>query len=319
MIPKLLPISALVATRNRPAPLCQMLTSLAHQSVQPLEIIIVDASTNAETQKCCTNTVPTLATEIFYYRALEQGAAVQRNQAMHYATQSTIWFLDDDVIFEDECLEHLWGALHNCHDLGGVNAIITNQRYSSPGLVSRWLFRILQGHSLPSYAGKCIGPAFNLLPEDRPDLPEIVPVEWLNTTCTLYRRSALPNPLFPPIFTGYSLMEDAALSLIVGKKWKLANVRTARILHNSQPGDHKSDPAVIAKMELVNRHYVMTKILDRTDFSDYIKLAILQIFYIMNAIAHVKRWNIVPAILWGKIAGIYEITRKTSKYHDYNA
>ena len=43
--------------------------------------------------------------------------------------------------------------------------------------------------------------------------PEVASVEWLNTTCTIYRGEALPSPPFCNQFTGYSLMEDLALSL----------------------------------------------------------------------------------------------------------
>jgi hypothetical protein len=185
--------------------------------------------------------------------------------------------------------------------------MITNQRYLPPGRVSRLLFPFLHGRAEASYAGKCIGPAFNLLPEDRPDLPEVVPVEWLNSTCTLYRRQALPQPLFPPNFTGYSLMEDVTLSLMVGKKWKLANARTARIFHDSQPGDHKSNPAVLAKMELINRHYVMSCILGRQQLGDYLKLAVLQIFGIAASLVSVPGWLSLPAVLLGKLGAIREI------------
>lgn len=66
-------------------------------------------------------------------------------------------------------------------------------------------------------------------------------------------------------------MEDVTLSLTVGKQWKLANARTARIFHDSQPGDHKSSPDVLASMSLVNRYYVMTEILGRRSSNDYIK------------------------------------------------
>ena len=143
----------------------------------------------------------------------------------------------------------LWQALQSDTALGGVNAMITNQQYGTPGRVSRTLFRLLHGKPEATYAGKCIGPALNLLPEDRPDLPEVVPVEWLNTTCTLYRWKAMPQPPFPEHFTGYSLMEDVTLSLIVGRNWKLANARTARIYHDSQPGTHKQDISARTKME----------------------------------------------------------------------
>lgn len=304
---KLLPISALVPTRNRSIPLTRMLNSLAQHSVQPIEMIVVDASTNEETQKLCQTSILGLATKIFYHRAIELGAAAQRNQAMGYASQNTIWLLDDDIIFEPDCLARLWAALQSDSHLGGVNAMITNQRYLPPGQVSRLLFPFLHGRPEASYAGKCIGPAFNLLPEDDPDLPEVVAVEWLNTTCTIYRREALPQPLFPPIFIGYSLMEDVTLSLVIGKTWKLANARTARIFHDSQPGDHKSNVTVLAKMELVNRHYVMTCIMGRNRPEDYFKLTILELFWIAALLVSVSGWLSLPAFILGKLGAIKEI------------
>ncbi len=304
---KLLPISALVPTRDRSVPLIRMLNSLAQQSMQPSEMIVVDGSTNDETQKLCQTSIPELATKILYHRATVVGAATQRNQAMHYASQNTIWLLDDDIIFEPDCLARLWAALQSDSYLGGVNAMITNQRYLPPGRVSRLLFPLLHGRFEASYAGKCIGPALNLLPEDNPNLPEVVPVEWLNTTCTLYRREVLPQPLFPPIFQGYSLMEDVTLSLVVGKTWKLANARTAQIFHDSQPGDHKSNVAVLAKMELVNRHYVMTRILGRSQPEDYFKLVILELFKITASLISASGWLSLPALILGKIRAIKEI------------
>lgn len=41
---KLLSVSALVATRNRSIPIAKMLNSLAQQSMQPVEMIVVDGS-----------------------------------------------------------------------------------------------------------------------------------------------------------------------------------------------------------------------------------------------------------------------------------
>jgi glycosyltransferase involved in cell wall biosynthesis len=306
-MPQLLPISALVATRNRHLPLSRMLDSLAQQSLYPAEMIVVDGSDNDETQKLCHNKIANLNTTIIYYRATEIGAATQRNQAINYATNNVIWLLDDDIIFEQNCVEKMWQALQSDSQLGGVNAMITNQKYLPPGKISRHLFRLLHGRKESSYAGKCIGPALNLLPEDNPNLPEIVPVEWLNTTCVMYRREALPEPLFPPIFTGYSLLEDVTLSLTVGKKWQLANARTARIFHDSQPGDHKNNLGVLAKMDLVNRHYVMTEILNRTSLQDYIKLAIFQIFNVIASLRYPKSWLSLPVILLGKLSAIKKI------------
>ena len=304
-----LPISALVATRDRYISLKTMLESLAQQSVQPQEMIIVDGSDDNLTKKLCQSKIDGLNTTIFYHRAIELGAATQRNLAMQYATQDTIWLLDDDITLEPHCLERIWQALYGDPDLGGVNAMITNQKYLAPGRISRKLFQLLHGKAESSYAGKCIGPALNLLPEDDPNLPEVVPVDWINSGCTLYRREALPLPLFPDLFTGYSLMEDLCLSLTVGKKWQLANVRTAKIYHDSQPGAHKSDRCVLAQMELVNRHYIMTHVLERNTLKDYFKLSILQLFEIAANLVSWRGWLVLPKVIWGKAKAIFIIAQ----------
>lgn len=306
---EILPISALIPTRNRADVFRRTLESLALQNCQAQEIIVVDGSDNADTKEICHHSSDGLLSDIKYFAAEKLGAATQRNQAIAYASQEIIWLLDDDILLETDCLQRLWIALQSDPDMGGVNAMITNQKYSSPGRVSRILFEFLDGKKRQSYAGKCIGPALNLLPEDREDLPDIVPVEWLNTTCVLYKRNALPNPLFPAHFKGYSLMEDVTLSLTVGKQWKLANARTARIYHDSQPGDHKNNERILSQMDLVNRHFVMTKILDRCSLQDYLKLIVLQLFAIAALFG--KNGNIkhLPAVVLGKIGGTLEIIR----------
>jgi GT2 family glycosyltransferase len=284
-----------------------MLDSLGRQSAQPIEMIVVDASCDDDTERASREPVAGLATAIHYRRTQDGGAAAQRNQALTVACQPFVAFFDDDILFEPDCLSRLWDALRSDPALGGVNAMIVNQRYDPPGRITRALFRCLHGRRLANYAGLCLGPGLNLLPEDRPELPEVVPVQWLNTTCALYRREALPEPLFPAHFTGYSMYEDLALSLVVGRRWPLANARTARIYHDSQSGSHKSDIAVLSEMELVNRHYVMTQVLGRRGRRDYARLALLQLFGVASLLRSPRSWRTMPAVLRGKVRGLARI------------
>jgi glycosyltransferase involved in cell wall biosynthesis len=303
------PISAAIATRNRAVSLSRTLDSLFEQEFLPAELIIVDASdddvTKAIVEKFGTRTGHSAT--VRWIPADVAGAAPQRNQGVCAATQDAIWFLDDDIVFEPHCVERLWRTLQSDPKIGGVNAMITNQNYGTPGAVSRFMFRLMSGKSEPSYAGRVIGPVINLLPEDRPDLPEVVPVGWLNTTCTIYRREALPDPPFPAQFTGYSLMEDVALSLEVGKKWKLANARTARIFHDSQPADYKSEHRQLSCMELRNRHFVMTQVLGRCAMIDHLKLASWELFSVISVATRRGNWGSVPSILGGKLSGAWQI------------
>jgi GT2 family glycosyltransferase len=272
-------VSGIVATKARPMALKRTFQSLAMQSAHPQTIIVVDASGDSDTRNICEQGVDDLGSEVLWIKAEEQGAAPQRNQGIVFAKQQMVLFFDDDIVFEPDCIARLWQALHAETRLGGANAMILNQRYHAPGAPSRLMFTLLNGARENSFAGKVIGPAINLLPEDRDDLPDIVPVEWLNTTCTMYRREAVPSPPFDSFFRGYSLMEDVALSVRVAERgWKLANVRSARIFHDSQRGEHKSDVAARAEMELINRHYIMTKVLRKCGYTDYIRLVCWELF-----------------------------------------
>jgi len=285
MAAELLPVTVVIPTRDRAAALQRTLESLAEQSSQPADVSIVDASTEGSTRSLCEEeSIPKLRSAVSWCRADLAGAASQRNQGVRAASQSTIGFMDDDVLLEADCFARLWRALNSDDRMGAVSAMITNQRYQSPGRISRFVFRLMDDRAESCYAGSILGPAVNLLPEDREDLPEVVPVEWLNTTCTLYRREALPDPPFPEHFKGYSLMEDVTLSLTVGRHWKLANARTARIYHDSQPGSHKMDPKLVAEMQLINRHYVMTKVLGRNRMSDYLKLFLFELFSLASTL-----------------------------------
>ena len=211
-----IPVSAVIATANRAAVFNKTLTSLFNQSFVPQQIIVVDASETQETHLLCTQNYPIIE----WIKANIKGAAAQRNEGLKLVQTDLVFFMDDDIIFEDHCIQNLWTAINSTNDIGGVNAMITNQQYHSPGKVTRFMYQLMHGKKISSYAGLCIGPAWNLLPEDNNTLPVIQEVGWLNTTCTVYRKEALPNPPFSSHFEGYSLMEDVTLSLEVGKKWK---------------------------------------------------------------------------------------------------
>lgn len=305
----LFPASVIIPTRNRYHSLRATFESISKQSKQPAEIIVIDASDGIETEELCKSIIPDLQSVIHYVKAVSRGAASQRNEGVAVASHDYMFFMDDDLLFEEKCLEKIYGALVNNPGLGGVNAMISNQKYHRPGRVSRWLFKYLSGQQLDSYAGKCLGPIMNQLPEDREDLPEIVSVEWLNTTCTLYRKEALPDPPFPKFFTGYSMFEDVAVSMTVGRSWQLANVRTARVYHDSQPGDHKKNLLVLSKMELVNRYYVMTRILNRSGFNNMTKLAVTELYKVISYLQSFQGMTKLPSVIAGKFAGIVAIIK----------
>src|SRR2546423_1251856 len=100
------PISAVVATRNREQSLSRTLDSLLSQEVIPAELILVDASDDDATKnllaKFADRARPSVG--VRWFSADVPGAAPQRNQGVALATQPFIWFFDDDVLFEPNCV-----------------------------------------------------------------------------------------------------------------------------------------------------------------------------------------------------------------------
>jgi glycosyltransferase involved in cell wall biosynthesis len=304
-----LPLSVVIATKNRALVLKRMLASLWKQEAVPAEIVIVDASENSATQDLAileAQHAPQ-GVAVKYLHSSASGSATQRNEGVNASVQSVIGFMDDDILLEPGCLERLWAALQSESNIGGANAMITNQKYHDPGAATRLVYRLIGGGRGPDYAGKIFGPAVNTLPADRDDLPDVVLVGWLNTTCTLYRREALPDPPFAPFFTGYSMMEDAALSLVVARQWKLVNARTARIFHDTQPGKHKNSATQVARMAVVNRDYVARRILGRKGMSYWASLVAWAAYQLAAQVIQIPRNPRAWGVIKGSIQGYAEI------------
>jgi GT2 family glycosyltransferase len=298
--------SAIIPTANRPGVLKRTLDSIAEQSSPPAEIIVIDASSDDATRMICEQ-----SPSVVYLQATERGAAQQRVQGIARATAGNILFLDDDIILEPECLARLEAALESSPQIGGVGATITNQQYSPPGKLTRLVLRLIDGPA-EHFAGRKIAGILPQLPWDNDELPEIVPVEWINLGCTLYRREAFPDEPFPQKFFGASTAEDLALSLKVARSWQLVNARTARIYHDSQGGSHKRSQSTLAKMELVNRHHIMTQILGLRSPRSYFNLLLAQTFTLAGSVRQPGGLRALPARFWGKLLGLGHIATTRS-------
>lgn len=275
-----LPITAIIATRNRASLCSDLLKSISQQDQTLSEIIFCDASDDDSTLRA-------VGSSAHYLRATQCGAAQQRNQAILVAKQPFILIMDDDITLEPRCFSSLWNVMQSIPTAGGVTATIVNEAYTAPG---RWTKALLKwfegGRERATYAGACVGPGYTFWPADDLNQAEAVPVEWMGTTMALYRREVLPDPPFPGIFHGASLCEDLALSLMVAKRTPLFQASRARFIHVNAGGDHKSDVRKMARMNLVNRHYVMTEVMGKRSITDYLQLAAMIAF---GMLASLKR------------------------------
>jgi glycosyltransferase involved in cell wall biosynthesis len=315
---RLVPVSVVIPTKDRPVALARALESMLASTVVPVEFVIIDASKDQQSlaeisrlfAKRAGGPVATVRP------ALQAGAAVQRNQAFALAQNNYILFCDDDIICEPDCIERLWNALQSDQEIGGAGVAIVNQSYRRPGVLMRMVLAAIGEAEGAGYAGRIIGPAIPFLPSLPPGdvavsdtVPEIASVQWLNTACTLYRRRFMPDPPFDPFFFGYSIGEDIALSLRVAKRARLVNVPAARIFHDSQPGSHKDDEVARSRMEIVNRHYIMTAVMQKRGWGDDARLMLWECCQLSVCALQQRGGASFWRQLWGKLQGLYEIAR----------
>jgi glycosyltransferase involved in cell wall biosynthesis len=274
----LVPISLIIPTLDRKEALHRTIESISLQEYQPDEILIIDASARFTNESYTfKQLLPNLKSNILHVAAPQKGSAKQRNYGIEMAKNEIIGFADDDILLEPKCIENLYRGLIGTQRCGGINAVISNQSFHPLGTISKMVYRAMGINIDQPLYGKCVGPVITFLPAYLQEV-DVVKVDWLNTTCTLYRKEALPNPVFDEHFTGYSLMEDLALSLRVGKNWILLNSPSAVIYHDTQPGEEKNNLLIMGEMDLVNRYYIMKYILHHNSFKYKLQLLLQQVF-----------------------------------------
>lgn len=309
----MLPVSVVIPTRDRPAALVRTIRSLLASAAVPEEFVVIDASEGGESADAVEALfAPPNAPRLILRRATTIGAAPQRNQGVAQAHGEFILFCDDDIVAEPDCVARLWQAITADDGLGGVSAAIVNQSYMRPGAATRAVLSVIGVREGEGYAGRVVGPALAFLPCADAEPSRVVPVEWLNLGCTLYRRGLLPAPPFDAFFSGYSVGEDLALSLRVARRARLANVPAARIVHDSQPGAHKASPAGVSRMQLVNRHYLMTGVMGKRRAADYLGLLLWECFQLAASARRDRLGRAFWQMLRGRILGIADLLHERS-------
>ncbi len=298
-----LALSLVIPSRNRPERLRRTLCGLADQMGGPDEVIIVDGSDDLGETARLEAEFGSRLSGFRAVRAERLGAAPQRNQGVALANGGFVGFWDDDVDPEPGCVQAMREFLAMRPGFGGVSATITNQAPKNFGRATQWVVGLMDNRKEMPLDGRVVGPILNFLPSVRAGAPAVCETEWLNTTCTFYRREVLPNPPFGEQFQGYSMFEDVCLSMVVAQRGtRLALLRDARIFHDTQPGEHKRSVSAIAGMSVRNRFYVATRVLGRSGFETWWQLAIWETFCGVAGIRNPGRGWLLRS--WGAAAAL---------------
>jgi GT2 family glycosyltransferase len=303
--------AVVIATCNRAEPLRDCLNSLGCQSLRPDLVIVVDSSDGDETADMIEHIQPTMGFPIRHERTISKSAARQRNLGAERTTAEVIVFLDDDVVLEEAFLSEVMSVFQSDlpGEIGGVSGTISNQIYTNPRGLNRFLLGFCLGRWTGSYAGQLLGPAINFLPADEPNT--VQEVEWLPSGCSAYRREVFMSYRFGNDFGGYSFAEDVHLSSRVRQTHRLLNTTRARVFHHDLGKSTHKDWKALGESQVVNRHAIMVTILGRNRLSDHIQLFGYEVVYTslswLAAGVTSARLAILVKQLRGKLSGFSKI------------
>jgi glycosyltransferase involved in cell wall biosynthesis len=259
----------------RAKPLLNLLSSVTHQSVYPSEILIIDGSTNNETQEILEKNQ---FKNVVYYKvdAANRGLTKQRNFGIDKVNPEAeiVCFLDDDIVLESDYFENLLSTYTAFPDALGVGGNIINE--------AKWEF---VGHNYNSkitefyYDGwkrkdgirfvirKRFGLDSDKPPGFMPDFShgrsvgfipptgKIYQVEQLMGGVSSFKKSVFSTFKFSTYFEGYSLYEDADFTLTLSKTGNLYFNTKAKLSHLHDTSG-RPDKYNYGKMVVRNGWYV---------------------------------------------------------------
>ncbi len=123
--------SLIICTYMRPQPLLLLLQSVQEQTIYPNEILIIDGSTNQETEKILKES-PFDNLNYFRVPTEHRGLTKQRNFGIERVGNEieVVCFLDDDIVLENDYFEQLLKTYTIFPEALGVGGYIIDETKS---------------------------------------------------------------------------------------------------------------------------------------------------------------------------------------------
>ena len=264
----------IVCTYMRPKPILSLLQSVKEQTLYPNEILIIDGSTNQETEVILRENP---FRNVKYYKVDDsnRGLTKQRNFGIDLVNETSeiICFLDDDVILNANYFEELINTYKIKPDALAVGGYIRNEVKWERALdsdndnnyfyfdgwkriePSRFRMRKIFGLEpdttpgfLPTFAhGRSVG----FLPPSN----KTYEVEQIMGGVSSYKKEVFDKLTFSAYFEGYGLYEDADFSLRLAKTGKLY-INTGAQLEHYHDSSGRPNKYQYGKMVIRNGWYI---------------------------------------------------------------
>ena len=252
-------ISAIVPTIGRLDSLNALLESLAAQTCRVDEVIV--ASADQETCDFIDNARwDAVGLVVRCIGVSPPNAVRQRMAAIEIARGEHLLMLDDDVVLEQNCVQHMLAHLETNDDVVAVTADFSNQTWPDPTRIWQLYLRRVLNLERAQWQGRVVGPLLRFGFNPVPPAPQ--PIEWLGSGSSLLRRSAFEKVGgFSDFFLHRcTINEDVDLGLKLRRSGRIMFCPDARMAHHHAPGGRVTK-FLAAEDDLFNRYFILRRTL----------------------------------------------------------
>jgi len=252
-------ISAIVPTIGRLDSLNALLESLGAQTRGVDEVIIASAD-----QRTCdlvnTTNWQDAGLAVRCLVVSPPNAVRQRMAAIDIARGDNLLLLDDDVVLEPRCVEHMLALLETDEEVVAVTADFSNQTWPDPTRIWQVYLRHVLKLDREQWQGRVVGPLLRFGFNQVPSGPQ--PMEWLGSGSSLVRRSAFVGVGgFSDFFLHRcTINEDVDLGLKLRRAGRIMFCPDARMAHHHAPGGRVTK-FLAAEDDLFNRYFILRRTL----------------------------------------------------------
>ena len=240
-------ISIVIPTRNRHASLTRLMFSLLSQRHTPDEVLVVDDSDDDETFKVVTekgNIFLRKGILLRYFHGNKENRSISaaRNLGAMKSTGEIVFFIDDDVILDNEYIEEIMGTYEQYPMAKGVQGYIC-EGYKLPNFRSLLLNSVnkifLLDHVEKNKCNYRLGLTYPYFPDST------IQCQWLHGTNMSLKKEVFQSFCFDENLKRRSIGEDVDLTYRIYKHYPnslFMNPR-ARLIHAKPAEGNKKDPA----------------------------------------------------------------------------
>lgn len=254
-------VSVIICTRNRFDDFTKTVLSLAKQTCQPDELIVVDSSDELTIERYLGSVQPPFPSRYFH---TQPGLTLQRNFGIRKSSGEFLFFFDDDVELASNYIELVVKTFNTDVQkrIGAIGGRIMNFQTNSPLSIRVWI---------ESKVFKSLRNLFGLVDlrdgrfrfSGMPTHPHLLLksgyMECLSGCCMAFRRDAFEKISFDEKLPNYGLMEDADISKrALDAGYGIYYEASATLVHMESPRN-RADQYRMAKMTVMNYAYLFHK------------------------------------------------------------